>query len=58
MFEFNSFLMITVTLSWLPLFMESATYISSFTEFPVRILSEQDLSVDIIQVLASGREGQ
>lgn len=38
--------------------MESATYISSFTEFPVRILSEQDLSVDIIQVLASGREGQ
>lgn len=38
--------------------MESAAYISSFTEFPVRILSEQDLSVDITQILASGREDQ
>lgn len=55
-FEFSSFLMITVTLSWLSLFMESIAYISSFTEFPVRIMSEKDLSVDITEVLDSGRE--
>lgn len=39
-------------MSWLSLFIESAAYVSAFTKFSVRILSEQGLSVHMTEDLA------